>query len=132
MSQPCRWAELEGTLPTGFPVLPLLTRLDPDDGLVLHPVCGSATANLKDGRSPHTLWAEVWPGGMGGQSVCPQLSEHAQKMQVGLNISLNKMPGENEGKSMCFLIKHSGKKIFLATHMACGRLVPGIKTEPQQ
>lgn len=31
---------------------------------------------------------------MSGGSVCPQLSVHAQKMQVGISISLNRMQGD--------------------------------------
>lgn len=52
---------------------------------------------------------------MGGESVCLQLPMHTQKMQVDLNINVNKILGGDKaarGKSVHSMRKLSGKKIF--------------------
>lgn len=52
---------------------------------------------------------------MGEESVCPQLPVHTQKMQVDLNINVNKIPGADKSarEESIHSMRKLGGKIFL-------------------
>lgn len=53
--------------------------------------------------------------GMGEESVYPQLPVHTQKMQVDLNINVNKIPGADKSarEESIHSMRKLGGKIFL-------------------